>query len=48
MKKMDSEVKEFHTHMATSMAGLTKAFNDGFAALETAKKEDKKLTDDDS
>ena len=40
MKKMDSEVKEFHNHMANSMSGLMKAFNDGFAALDKAKKEE--------
>ena len=37
---MDSEVKEFHNHMAESMSGLMKAFNDGFAALDKAKKEE--------
>ena len=40
MKSMDSEVKEFHNHMAESMSGLMKAFNDGFAALDKAKKEE--------
>jgi hypothetical protein len=40
MKKMDNEVKEFHNHMANSMSGLMKAFNDGFAALDKAKKEE--------
>ena len=37
---MDNEVKEFHNHMANSMSGLMKAFNDGFAALDKAKKEE--------
>ena len=37
MKQMDTEVKEFHNHMATSMAQLMKAFNDGFQALDKAK-----------
>lgn len=41
MKKMDSEVKDFHNHMANSMSGLMKAFNDGFTALDKAKKEEK-------
>lgn len=40
MKKMDNEVKEFHNHMANSMSGLMKAFNDGFSALDKAKKEE--------
>lgn len=40
MKQMDTEVKEFHNHMANSMSGLMKAFNDGFAALDKAKKEE--------
>jgi Asp/Glu/hydantoin racemase len=40
MKKMDGEVKEFHNHMAHSMSGLMQAFNDGFAALDKAKKEE--------
>lgn len=40
MKKMDDEVKEFHNHMAHSMSGLMQAFNDGFAALDKAKKEE--------
>ena len=40
MKQMDAEVKEFHNHMANSMSGLMKAFNDGFAALDKAKKEE--------
>ena len=30
MKKIDQEVKEFHTHMSNSMAKLMKTFNDGF------------------
>jgi hypothetical protein len=37
---MDKEVKEFHNHMAKSMSGLMQAFNDGFAALDKAKKEE--------
>jgi len=37
---MDEEVKEFHNHMAHSMSGLMQAFNDGFAALDKAKKEE--------
>jgi|TARA_B110000285_G_C15077344_1_gene591520 hypothetical protein len=40
MQSMDQEVKDFHNHMATSMSGLMKAFNDGFAALDKAKKEE--------
>jgi hypothetical protein len=40
MKQMDTEVKDFHNHMANSMSGLMKAFNDGFAALDKAKKEE--------
>jgi hypothetical protein len=40
MKKMDGEVKAFHNHMANSMSGLMQAFNDGFAALDKAKKEE--------
>jgi len=40
MKKMDGEVKAFHNHMASSMSGLMQAFNDGFAALDKAKKEE--------
>lgn len=40
MQQMDQEVKDFHNHMATSMSGLMKAFNDGFAALDKAKKEE--------
>jgi hypothetical protein len=40
MQAMDQEVKDFHNHMATSMSGLMKAFNDGFAALDKAKKEE--------
>jgi 1,4-alpha-glucan branching enzyme len=40
MKQMDQEVKDFHNHMANSMSGLMKAFNDGFAALDKAKKEE--------
>lgn len=40
MKEMDNEVKEFHNHMANSMSGLMKAFNDGFSALDKAKKEE--------
>ena len=40
MKQMDNEVKEFHNHMANSMSGLMKAFNDGFSALDKAKKEE--------
>ena len=40
MKKMDDEVKAFHNHMAHSMSGLMQAFNDGFAALDKAKKEE--------
>jgi hypothetical protein len=37
MKKMDIEVKEFHSHMANSMSKLMKAFTDGFTALDKAK-----------
>jgi hypothetical protein len=40
MKKMDGEVKAFHNHMANTMSGLMQAFNDGFAALDKAKKEE--------
>jgi hypothetical protein len=40
MKKMDGEVKAFHNHMASSMSGIMQAFNDGFAALDKAKKEE--------
>lgn len=41
MKKMDTEVKEFHNHMANSMQLLMKAFTDGFTALEKAKRDEK-------
>jgi len=40
MKKMDQEVKEFHSHMANSMSKLMKSFTDGFAALDKAKQDD--------
>jgi len=40
MKKMDMEVKEFHSHMANSMAKLMKSFTDGFAALDKAKQDE--------
>jgi hypothetical protein len=40
MKKMDIEVKEFHSHMANSMSKLMKAFTDGFTALDKAKQDD--------
>jgi hypothetical protein len=40
MKKMDQEVKEFHTHMSNSMSKLMKTFTDGFAALDKAKQDD--------
>jgi hypothetical protein len=33
-------VKDFHNHMATSMSGLMKAFNDGFSALDKVKREE--------
>ena len=42
MKKMDKEVKEFHNHMATSMAQHMQTFTEGFTALDQAKLEDKK------
>lgn len=41
MKKMDQEVKDFHNHMQKSMATLMAAFNEGFGALEKAKKDEK-------
>ena len=41
MKKMDQEVKDFHVHMTKSMSQLMSAFNDGFGALERAKKDEK-------
>lgn len=34
MKKMDKEVKDFHNHMATSMAQLMQTFTEGFTALD--------------
>ena len=41
MKKMDAEVKDFRSHMASSMQQLTKLFQDGVATLESAKKDEK-------
>jgi hypothetical protein len=46
MKLMDTEVKDFHNHMANSMSGLMKAFNDGFTALDKAKKEEEVKKDE--
>jgi hypothetical protein len=43
MKMMDKEVKEFHNHMATSMASLMKTFNEGFNQLDQAKKDEKDI-----
>ena len=40
MKKMDQEVKDFHSHMAQSMSQLMGSFNAGFAALDKAKKDE--------
>jgi hypothetical protein len=40
MKKMETEVKEFHSHMANSMAKLMKSFTDGFTALDKAKQDE--------
>lgn len=37
MKKLDTEVKEFHSHMALQMSSLMQTFNTGFAALDKAK-----------
>lgn len=45
MKKMDIEVKDFHNHMSKSMSGLMQAFNDGFSALDKAKKEEALATE---
>lgn len=41
MKKMDSEVKDFHKHMALSMSKLMQTFQSGFSALDQAKKDEK-------
>lgn len=43
MKKMDTEVKEFHNHMATSMSSLMQTFTAGFTALDKAKQDEKKF-----
>lgn len=40
---MDDQVKDFHKRMADSMQILMKSFQDGFAALENAKKDEKNL-----
>lgn len=43
MKQMDKEVKEFHNHMAISMAKLMKTFTEGFTALDKAKQDEKTI-----
>lgn len=43
---MDSEVKDFHNRMANSMQQLMKSFQDGFAALENAKKDEKNFEEE--
>ena len=43
MKSMDTEVKQFHNHMAMSMSTLMKTFTDGFSALDKAKQDENNL-----
>lgn len=40
---MDTEVKQFHNHMAMSMSTLMKTFTDGFSALDKAKQDENNL-----
>jgi translation initiation factor 1 (eIF-1/SUI1) len=40
MQSIDSEVQNFQQKMSTSMHSLMQAFNEGFEAMEKAKKEE--------
>ena len=40
MKAIDTEVSNFHQKMAKSMHALLKAFDEGFSAMDQAKKDE--------